>query len=105
MEKRLFHLLFQGSPAGAHEANLCRFNRVTQLVRAQQKSVLRSGMAACRVGDTGESKPQLVTPETKGARRASPLTLHTCTTRECANSDCVCSNRPTKPTASGHALP
>jgi len=59
MEKRLFHLLFQGSPAGAHEANLCRFNRVTQLVRAQQKSVLRSGMAAWRVGDPGGSKPQL----------------------------------------------
>src|SRR5438445_13661464 len=63
----------------------------------------RSGMAAWRVGDPGESKPQLVTPETKGGRGASPLTLHTCITRECANFDCVCSNRPMKPPSVGHA--
>jgi hypothetical protein len=34
------------------------------MVRAQQKSVLRSGMAAWRVGDAGGSKLQLVNSET-----------------------------------------
>ena len=48
---------------GADYPNLCRLKGIAHMVRAQQKPVLRSGMATWRMGNLGGSKLQLVNSE------------------------------------------